>query len=253
MGERSSLDVGRDDIVDRFMGIPGLGRSRAEAIYDAGYTNLGLLRKASVEELTRVPGVGVSLARCISNNIMMVKEELPGEVKVSAPGAPELPSSKEEAGKTRAGAASPPAPQDGTGAQGASTAAAAGQSVPAQASGGQSRGFLSSLFGKILGKPGEKGPQTAQPEKKEEAKPEIKPAQPDVKVDGKPAETDVKIEGKPADTEVMVEGKPAKTGAGADGKPAEAGVSVEGKPETPKAGSGADSSPPEPAKAEEAK
>jgi hypothetical protein len=220
MGERSSLDVGRDEIVDRFMSIPGLGRSRAEAIYDAGYTNLGLLRKASVEELTRVPGVGVSLARCISNNIMTVKEELPADVKVSTPGAPELPSSKDEGGKTQAGAASPQAPQEGKGAQGASTAAAGGQSVPAPASGGQSRGFLSSLFGKILGKPGENGPQTTQPEKKEEAKPDIKPAQPEVKVEGTPADTEVK---------------------------------VEGKPDTPNAGFGADPKTPEPAKAEEAK
>jgi hypothetical protein len=222
-------------MVGRFIGIPGLGRSRAEAIYDAGYTNLGLLRKAPVEELTRVPGVGVSLARCIKNNISQVKEEVPAEITVVSPGTPAVGTQKDETGKAAAGGPASQPPAAGASAGGPSgSQVAAGGHPPAQ-----SRGFLSSLFGKILGKPGEKGPENKPPEKKEEARPDAKPGEHDVKIEGKPAEHDVLVEGKPGEHDVKVEGKPG-----------EPDVLVEGKPEAPKAESGAEAKPPEAPKAE---
>ena len=238
MAERSSLDGARDEMVGKFAGIPGLGRSRAEAIYDAGYTNLGLLRKASVEELTRVPGVGVSLARCIKNNISQVKEDIPAELTVAASGAVAVGGQKDAAPKAAAGG--PAAQPSAAGAQGAPVATTSG---PPAAAGGapqpQSRGFLTSLFGKILGKPEDKGPGNKPAEKKEEARQDGKPGDQGVKVEGKPAQNEVKVDGKPAEPDVLVEGKPA-----------EPDVLVEAKPEAPKAESDAGAKPPGPAKTE---
>ncbi len=78
MAEDGAWGNSRQEMVERFTRIPGLGRSRAESIYDAGYTNIGLLRKASIDELTRIPGVGISLARCVKNNLDRVRDETPG-------------------------------------------------------------------------------------------------------------------------------------------------------------------------------
>ena len=93
MAEDGALGNSRQEMVERFTRIPGLGRSRAESIYDAGYTNVGLLRKAPVEELTKIPGVGMSLARCVKQNLDRVQDESPAAVSVAsaaqAPGEPE--------------------------------------------------------------------------------------------------------------------------------------------------------------------
>jgi NAD-dependent DNA ligase len=239
MGDQSSLRIARDDMVGRFIGIPGLGRSRAEAIYDAGYTNLGLLRKASVEELTKVPGVGISLARCIKNNISHVKEEVPAEVTVTAPAGSAPTHSKDDVGKVEVGG-SAVQPSSGPAASGQGAPAGAPE-APVSAPSAQPKRFLSSLFGKILGKPEEKKPEPKPPEKKEEPKAEGKPGDHEVKVEGRPDE-------KPKEEAAIASGKdePPKIGpepetktvarpdapvddTKAEGKHSDEGVKVEGK------------------------
>ncbi|MGQ9583584.1 MAG: helix-hairpin-helix domain-containing protein [Thermoplasmatota archaeon] len=149
----SNLESARREMVERFTRIPGLGRSRAERIYDAGYTNPGMLQRATVEELTRIPGVGVSLARCIKRNIDAGLAG--GDLGGGAPG----PAKCEEGvgrvvvGETRVGppetVPSAPRPDDapaqklsepGKGEDGRQRPAPPGQ-----------RGFIASLFGRILG------------------------------------------------------------------------------------------------------
>jgi len=47
----------------------GVGRVRARALYQAGYTSIKKLRAASPEELMRVPGIGPAVARMIKEQI----------------------------------------------------------------------------------------------------------------------------------------------------------------------------------------
>jgi|GEM_PF-1596188 len=155
MAEEGALGRSRQEMVDRFTRIPGLGRSRAEMMYDAGYTNLGLLRKATVEELTRIPGVGMSLARCVKNNLDLVKEEVSGEVAVAVPAGPLPPA---PAGIVVGESPSAPEKRPEEPAR------------PEPVKPPQQKGFISSLFDKILGKPAAPKPASGPggPDKKED-------------------------------------------------------------------------------------
>lgn len=53
----------RESFVDLLTTVPSLGRSKAEAIYNAGYTGLAKIRQATPKELSEVKGVSIDLAR----------------------------------------------------------------------------------------------------------------------------------------------------------------------------------------------
>jgi len=55
--------------------LEGVGRVRARALFNAGYRSLEALKRASITELIRVPGVGQKLAR-------RIKEEVGGKIRV---------------------------------------------------------------------------------------------------------------------------------------------------------------------------
>ncbi len=59
----------RDRILEQYTQIPGVGESKARALYDAGYTTFEALAAASVEELARVPGIGERLAKTIHETV----------------------------------------------------------------------------------------------------------------------------------------------------------------------------------------
>jgi helicase len=46
-----------------------IGRVRARSLYRAGYKDLKALSRASIEDLEKVPGIGVSLARSIKEQL----------------------------------------------------------------------------------------------------------------------------------------------------------------------------------------
>lgn len=52
-------------VVGQFMQIKGLGKAKAEALFDAGYTSIKKLKEAKIRELTTVKGISSSLARSI--------------------------------------------------------------------------------------------------------------------------------------------------------------------------------------------
>ena len=49
--------------------IRGVGRVRARALYQAGYTSIEKLREASAEELMRIPGIGAAVAKQIKEQL----------------------------------------------------------------------------------------------------------------------------------------------------------------------------------------
>lgn len=55
----------RESFIDLLTTVPSLGRSKAEAIYNAGYTGLAKIRQATPKELSEAKGVSIDLARKI--------------------------------------------------------------------------------------------------------------------------------------------------------------------------------------------
>ncbi|MFA5771816.1 MAG: helix-hairpin-helix domain-containing protein [Thermoplasmata archaeon] len=61
----SSEPMTRESFIDLLTTVPSLGRSKAEAIYNAGYTGLAKIRQATPKELSEAKGVSIDLARKI--------------------------------------------------------------------------------------------------------------------------------------------------------------------------------------------
>jgi len=91
----------RASIIQEFHSIPGLGLSRAEALYEAGYTSISLLKKATPEDLSKVKGFTISLAEHVLSEVSRMdtkaetaKEEAPAEEKKEV--APQEPGTAEK-------------------------------------------------------------------------------------------------------------------------------------------------------------
>lgn len=59
----------KKDILKEFTSIPGIGLSKAEALYDAGYKTLGDLKKATIKKLTEVKGISLGVAQKIKDEL----------------------------------------------------------------------------------------------------------------------------------------------------------------------------------------
>jgi len=55
----------RDQVIELFTRIPGVGETKARALYEDGYTSLQALGSAPWDEVAKVPGIGERLARTI--------------------------------------------------------------------------------------------------------------------------------------------------------------------------------------------
>jgi chromosome segregation ATPase len=61
----SAEPMTRESFIDLLTTVPSLGRSKAEALYNAGYTDLAKMSQATPRELSEVKGVSIDLARKI--------------------------------------------------------------------------------------------------------------------------------------------------------------------------------------------
>jgi hypothetical protein len=73
-------DAIRESMVKRFHTIPGLGMSKAELLFDAGYTTISSLQKADSVALSKVKGISPPLARFIIREVKGMSEEAPSEM-----------------------------------------------------------------------------------------------------------------------------------------------------------------------------
>lgn len=73
-------DAIRESMVKRFHTIPGLGMSKAELLFDAGYTTISSLQKADSEALSKVKGISPPLARFIIREVKGMSDEAPSEM-----------------------------------------------------------------------------------------------------------------------------------------------------------------------------
>lgn len=79
-------DAIKADVVKRFHTIPGLGLTKADLLFDAGFTTVSSLKKASVDEVAAVKGITKSLAKYILREVRDMPDEAPpDEGKVEAP------------------------------------------------------------------------------------------------------------------------------------------------------------------------
>lgn len=80
----------RDEIIEEISSLPGVGKSKAEKLYDAGFTSLDALREATSEDLQKVPGIGPKIADAILQGLeeLETEEEEEQEIEVIEEAAP---------------------------------------------------------------------------------------------------------------------------------------------------------------------
>ncbi|MBU4031699.1 MAG: tetratricopeptide repeat protein [Candidatus Thermoplasmatota archaeon] len=66
--EEAELETA-EDILEEFMCVPGIGLARATALYDAGFTSMAMLKKASEEQLVGVKGISKGIAKKIRKGL----------------------------------------------------------------------------------------------------------------------------------------------------------------------------------------
>jgi large subunit ribosomal protein L32e len=94
--------LAKEDILKEFEGLKGVGRAKAEALYDHGFTSMDKLKTASLSDLTAVNGVTEKLAKDIHSQIQPKKtEEKPAPQKKkeekTPPAKEEKPAPKKKA------------------------------------------------------------------------------------------------------------------------------------------------------------
>jgi excinuclease UvrABC nuclease subunit len=62
-----------DEVVAKFTKITGLGKSKAIALYEAGYYDYESLRSGSVSDIGKVKGIGNTLAKNIKSQLKKKK------------------------------------------------------------------------------------------------------------------------------------------------------------------------------------
>jgi len=58
-----------EDVLEQFMGVPGIGLARATALYEAGFTSFDMLKNASEEKLATVKGISKGVAKKIKKGL----------------------------------------------------------------------------------------------------------------------------------------------------------------------------------------
>lgn len=84
--------MSKDEVIETIANLPGVGRKKAEALYDAGFTTMEQLKAASVEELQNAEGVGPKVAQAVYDGLR--EEKGAGRVQVREKG--EKPEEKAE-------------------------------------------------------------------------------------------------------------------------------------------------------------
>lgn len=72
----------RDDAVQAIAALPGVGKVKAEALYEAGYTSVEKLQGATKEKLMEVPGIGPKIAEAILAGVRELAAPTPPPEKV---------------------------------------------------------------------------------------------------------------------------------------------------------------------------
>ncbi|MDD5473474.1 MAG: 50S ribosomal protein L32e [Candidatus Methanoperedens sp.] len=75
-----------DDAIKQLTTLDGVGKAKAKLLFDAGYTDINSIKKASIDEIAGIKGIGEKLANKIkaSASEFVTEEEKPSE-QIEAP------------------------------------------------------------------------------------------------------------------------------------------------------------------------
>lgn len=75
-----------DDALKQLMELEGVGKAKAKSLYDAGFKDINSIKKASIDEIADIKGIGKKLANRIktSADAIVIEEEKPVE-KIETP------------------------------------------------------------------------------------------------------------------------------------------------------------------------
>lgn len=82
----------KEDFVEEVSKLPGVGKKKAEALYDAGFTTVEKVKAATLEELQQAEGIGEKVAEAIQAGLADIESDDAGKIEVregkAAPGKP---------------------------------------------------------------------------------------------------------------------------------------------------------------------
>lgn len=80
--DKDPAEAARDAGVKAFMKLPGIGKLKAEALYDAGFHSLHELHTATLSQIASAEGIGPKLAEAIKEGLEEIEAEaaVPGEL-----------------------------------------------------------------------------------------------------------------------------------------------------------------------------
>ncbi len=76
----------KDEVIETISNLPGVGKKKAEALYEAGFTTLEKLKAATLEDLQAVEGVGPKLAQAVVDGLKDIEKGAKGAVEVREKG-----------------------------------------------------------------------------------------------------------------------------------------------------------------------
>lgn len=79
--EKEVNKMAKKDVVNKFKSLKNVGESKAELLYDSGFDSLDKLKKASIEDLTKVKGISENFAIDIKDQLKNKTKSTPVEKK----------------------------------------------------------------------------------------------------------------------------------------------------------------------------
>lgn len=72
----------KEEFIEEVAALPGVGKAKAEALYEAGFTSVEELQDAAVDDLTEVSGIGARTAEAILQGLEAQEEVEDQEIEV---------------------------------------------------------------------------------------------------------------------------------------------------------------------------
>jgi large subunit ribosomal protein L32e len=89
--------MAKEDVVKHYTALKGVGKAKAELLYDTGFTSMTKLAKATMDDLTKIKGISEQNARDILTQIQEKPAGKPQPAKAAKkPKAEETPAKPEE-------------------------------------------------------------------------------------------------------------------------------------------------------------
>jgi len=83
-GTHMSEDAMRESMVSRFSKITGVGQTKAHILYDAGFTSIESLRRASEKDFAEINGISPAFARHLKREVVKLPKDMEKDVPKAA-------------------------------------------------------------------------------------------------------------------------------------------------------------------------